>query len=595
MPVELPIITGNSGAINCESLDTNRYLVTGGLLSRVVMSRSSFKLAGRPVFTSDNRSDILHTVLPKEGTTIPGIPPSTKITSTFWAGQCGTCGPSGVNHRINDEPRVFLYTDEHGPPMIGSAGDCCPTVRIEGGNFDLFQAFIMHNINQGLKIKEGSILIVALVTHLCRVGQELYLDQLTYFASEMAKLKLTVLPCLPPYPAGYDDRSMMNLHQFFIRLQACHYGNLAVANNLRFCLWEPLLKLALELKVMRTEMHTPHVRVHELGEDVLVSCASDFICGFNYKDGATWTHQIPNHVEQGFVTLLLASLEPILAGSKIRPVTPSPESVRAGMTRDFVDNCQVDGKSIFLIGSSILDRAAGKLIELAEPVGVEVVNMSQVGSYKVKFLGTGIDLSLLLAPLAQGSAEDVCIIHLMGNEMLMKKSVFPNRTTTHLSNPKILPDQAAKDLIKDMEKFVHFARSTMGFPGKIIVVGPQPRHLVGCCGQVKHKIVALDKKEVDMKLYTDTFNKYAQETITLSDNVEFIRYDTIHGAEFKSDNLLDGVHLGKDAERAFAHWLMSTLERKHSPAVAPCANAPAFSTMLNAVKIAAVDPTEMEQ
>ena len=479
--------------------------------------------------------------------------------------------------------------------MVGSAGDCWPTVRIEGGNFDLFTKYLQHNINQGLKVKEGSFLIVALVTHLCRVGQELYWDQLTYFASEMSKLNLTVLPCLPPFPAGYDDRASMNMHQFYIRLQACHYGNLTVSNNLRFCLWEPLLKLALDLKVMRGEMSTPHVRVHELGDEALVSCASDFICGFTYKDGAAWTHQIPNHVEHGFLNHLFNSLEPILAGCKTRPVMPTAESVRAGLTRDFVDNCQVDGKSIFLVGSSILDKAAVKLIEMAEPVGVEVVNMSQVGSYKTKFLGQGIDLSVLLSPISQGTAEDVLIFHLMGNEMLLKKSFFTNRNKTHLSNPKILPDESAKQIIKDMESFVHFARSTMGFPGKIIVVGPQPRHLEACCGQVKHKILALDKKEVDMKIYTDVFNKYVLQAINLSDNVEFIMYTAIHGTEFVTNDLVDGVHLSKDAERAFAFWLMSTLERKHSPAVQPCANAPAFSAMLNAVKIVAAEPAAMEQ
>ena len=439
------------------------------------------------------------------------------------------------------------------------------------------------------------MLIVALITHVCRVGQELFWEQLTNFAYEMAKHKLTVLPCIPPFPTGYDDRSMMNLHQYYIRLQACHYGNLTVANNLRFCLWEPLLKLALELKIMKGDMNTPHVRVSELGEDVLVSCESDFLLGFTYKDGATWTHQIPNHVESGFLTLLFNSLEPILAACNTRPITPSAESIRAGLSRDFVDNSHVEGKSIFLIGSSILDRAAAKLIELAEPVGVEVVNMSQVGSYKTKFLGAGIDLSVLLSPLSQGSAEDVCIIHLMGNEMLLKKSVFPNRTTTHLSNPKILTEEAAAVLIKDMESFIHFSRSTMGFPGKIIVVGPQPRHLNTCCGQVKHAILALDNKAVDMKLYTDTFNKYVMQKINLSDNVEFIRYSSIHGNDFDHKDLLDGVHLNKNAERAFVSWLMSTLERKHSPAVPPCKNAPSFPAMLNAVKIAAFDATNMEQ
>ena len=58
--------------------------------------------------------------------------------------------------------------------------------------------------------------------------------------------------------------SLMNLHQFFIRLQGCHYGNQVVSKNPRFCLWEPVLKLALDLKAEVVELPTPHVRVKEL-------------------------------------------------------------------------------------------------------------------------------------------------------------------------------------------------------------------------------------------------------------------------------------------------------------------------------------------
>ena len=181
----------------------------------------------------------------------------------------------------------------------------------------------------------------------------------------------------------------------------------------------------------------------------------------------------------------------------------------------------------------------------------------------------------------------------MGNEMLMKISVYPNRTATHFSNPKILTEEAATELIKEMESFVHFPRSTMGFPGKIIVVGPQPRYLQTCCGQVKHRS-SLDKKAVDMKLYTDTCNKYMMQKINLSDKVEFIRYSSVHGNDFDHNDLIDCVHLNKDAERVFAYWLMNTLERKHSPVVPPCKN-PSFPALLNAVKIAAFGNSEMEQ
>ena len=581
-------------------LNKDRYIVTGGLAKKQSSGRCNFTLAGRPVFSADNRLEAVHTVLPKEGIDLPDILADTKISCMFWAGQCGTCGQSGVHHRINDVPRIFFFVDEHGPPLVGTQTECCPTIRIDGGSLDQFEAMLRHHIQNGLKIQPGSVVIVSLITHLVRVGQELYWDQLVNFSHTMAELNLSVMPCLPPFPSGYDDRALMNLHQFFIRLQGCHYGNQVVSKNPRFCLWEPVLKLALDLKSEVVDLPTPHVRVRELGEDALVDCSSNFLAGFCYQDKAIWTHQIPGHVESGFLTHLMDSLReaiPALTTGKARPKIPDNDSIKLGLTRDFVDQCDTEGKTIFLVGSSILDRTAEKLIEIAEPAGVEVINLSRVGSYKTKFLGTGNDLSVILSPLQQGTAEDMVVYHLLGNEMLLKKTHYCNRNTTHLSNPRILPDTDADLLVKEMESFAHFTRSVMGFPGKILIVGPQPRHIEECCGQKKHAIQDLAKKKVDMKVYTDLFNQFVQQRINLTDNVEFIKYSTIHGNDFDAGLLEDGVHLHKDAKRTFAEWILAALNRKHSPPVPPCKNAPVFSLLLDGAKMTVQTPeppAEME-
>ena len=574
-------------------INADRYIVTSGLSKKQTSGRSNFSLVGRPVFSADSRLDVVHTVLPKEGIELPNILADTKISCTFWAGQCGTCGQAGVHHRINDEARLFMFVDEHGPPMVGTMGDCCPTIRIDGGNFEQFDAMLKHHIKHGLKIQPGSIVVVALVTHLVRVGHDLFWDQLVKFSRTMAAHNLSVMPCLPPFPSGYDDRSLMTLHQFYIHLQCCHYGNQVISKNPRFCLWEPVLQLALDLKAEVVDLPTPHVRVKELGEDALADCSSNFLAGFCYVDKAPWTHQIPGHVESNFITNLMECLKtaiPVLIPASNRPKLPSADSIKAGHTRDFIDNCSTDGKTIFLVGSSILDQTSEQLIAIAEPAGVEVINLSRVGSYKTKFLGEGNDLSTILSPLQQGTAEDLLIFHLMGNEMVQKKSHYVNRNKTHLSNPKILPDASAKVLIKDMESFAHFARSTMGFPGKIIIVGPQPRHLETCCGQVKHALVDLARKAVDMKIYTDLFNQHVQQTIKLTDNVEFIKYSTIHGTDFTPGQLVDGVHLDLPTRKTFAEWIMAALSRASSPAVPPCKNASTFSQLLAAAEMTVAVP-----
>ena len=108
----------------------------------------------------------------------------------------------------------------------------------------------------------------------------------------------------------------------------------------------------------------------------------------------------------------------------------------------------------------------------------------------------------------------------------------------------------------------------------------------------------LARKTVDMKVYTDLFNQHVQQSIKLTDNVEFIKYSTIHGADFKAGQLVDGVHLDVPTKKAFAEWIMAALGRKHSPAVPPCKNAPTFSQLLAAAEMTVAVPAaenEMHQ
>ena len=101
-----------------------------------------------------------------------------------------------------------------------------------------------------------------------------------------------------------------------------------------------------------------------------MDCSSTFLAGFCYQDKAIWTHQIPGHVESGFLNHLMDCLReaiPALTAGNARPKVPDNNCIKLGLTRDFVDQCDTEGKTIFLVGSSILDRTAEKLVEFAVP------------------------------------------------------------------------------------------------------------------------------------------------------------------------------------------------------------------------------------
>ena len=566
------------------------YVQTSGYSMSQLTGRDDFRLTGRPLLDTDIRLERVTFKHPSPNTVIPGICAGTKITCTFRGGQCSSCGLAASNHRVNDAPRVLVIGDEHTPPLIGVDEDCCLVTRIDGGDFAQHQAFLEWQHGEGLRLKAGSVCVVMLITHIVRVGQDKFWWELMNFASWMETKGCTVLPCLPPFPDTYGADTMRSLQQFFVHLQAAHYGDTAAGKNLRFSLWEPVCETALELKVKPIQPNAQPVGIPELNNTAAATCNSYFFAGFAYKDGQPWTHHMPDNVEHSFVSKLITKVKEIVASmpNTSELVIPSSDSLTAGFMADYADGSRHEGKTIYLVGSSILDDCADNLINTASMAGVEVINLAKRGSHRKHYICEGVELASVLQPAEGGGAEDLAVINIFGNEMVKKKTAFCNRDKWHISHPQILTTAELNELVKEAETIVDTLKQ-VGFGGKVVVLGPTPRHLDQCCKQAQHALKDADGKLVDWKVYTDVVNDYIEKAINLQENVQFFPYQKIFGNSFNIGCLKDGVHLDEEADKTLSNFLFRCLELGASSAKGAVQNRQPFSALLLKEKIAPKD------
>ena len=141
-----------------------------------------------------------------------------------------------------------------------------------------------------------------------------------------------------------------------------------------------------------------------------------------------------------------------------------------------------------------------------------------------------------------------------------------------------------KKLVTDIEKMVDTIRG-VGFGGKVLVLGPIPRHLEKCCNQPQHLLKDAEGKAVMWDIYTEVLTLQLEKAIKLTSNVEFVSFKEIFGSQFDKSLLKDGVHLDKEAEKALANFIYRGLERPATGERSAVANRLLFSSMLARVKI----------
>ena len=551
-------------------------------------------MTGNPDFDCDQRLSRCNLVLPKAGISIPGIVKGTKISCTYRGGQCTSCRLPSSTHRVNDTPVIILLTDEFGPCMLGNDNDCFLVIRINGGSIQQFKDVLNWQEKQGQRIQAGSICILSLVTHVCRVGHDYYWAESRAFAEWGKARGLFVMPTLPPFPSTIKSKHRIELQKVFTHIQLLHYGNSISNKDLRFCLWEPLVLAALETPNIMVDAIPATFRVQEYGEPGLGSvarCNNRFIQGFSNIDGA-----VTSKVERLYVTHLtdiMRKVVPLIVPGEMTPTVPSIRSINQTIHRDFGENADHDGKTIYLVGNSILGSLEESLLQLAEPAGVEVISLCKSGSYKKVFLKDDINLANEWAPISEGDSSDILVFSVIGNEMLFKKAFYNNGGKCHISQPSMLSDVQAVALVRDVSNMLNTLRTM--FSGKIIVLGPTPRHLSECCGQSKHKILDKDGEVVDMCKYTDAVTDYCNKALALPSNVEFIGYKEQFGGEFNESFLGDGVHLDKDAKMNLSCFVMSLLEKEPSLARPAMGNVPSFLALVEQHGVRALGESDMEE
>ena len=129
------------------------------------------------------------------------------------------------------------------PPVNGSQGDCCLTIRVDSGSFQQVKAVILFHLKQGLGIKPGSIGFVCLTAHLMRYGHERYWEEMTDFIKwARLLLKVEILPGLLPFPEGLDLANLIPIAQYLSHLQCVNVGCGATKSDHSFSLWKPFDK-----------------------------------------------------------------------------------------------------------------------------------------------------------------------------------------------------------------------------------------------------------------------------------------------------------------------------------------------------------------
>ena len=564
-----------------KEVDSSFYISTWIVQGKEVVLKTDFHLAGKPIFNADVRLDKVSYQLPRDQHPNTLLPTDTRASCTNYGGKCHTCSFAGTTHSLDDEPRVIILGDEHITPLVGNSKDCLLVWRIAGGSLAQFKALMNAQKDMGLKLKQGSIVVVCLVTHLMRVGYEGFWEEWKNFKDWARNHHgLTATIAIPPFPAGYKHSQIAAARRLFARMQFEHFGEVSQPDNLRYSLWKCYQEVADKIVgATIEEFSASPVKVGGGQEAFYLACEGKFMTGC--RNSADWDDGTPAGVERLFFTKLITLVKKIKPDTNL--MVPDEASILAGLNKEYNPLKEHEGKTIFLMGSSHMSRTSKKLLDLAVPAGVEVVPLCKGGD----FLDYFIKNPELLSALGKSTKNDVLFLNCLGNIMLNKDRKREDKDGWHLTNPRMLTDQEFEETVVDLNNALTNIKTT--FQGRVVVMGPYPRHLKDCCVQPSHWIRDDEKKKVDMVTYTDVFTDMVYRSANFPKGFFFAGYKEVLGKKFTIDMLEDRVHLKQQYYKQAANYCFQWLNKKHPmPGKSPEKSPPPLSTELNAAKIATV-------
>ena len=531
-----------------------------------------------PSFHGDNRIRRLHLVLPKADASVNILPAKTAASSSFIGSSCCTCRlPTGKkSHSITDRPICLIIGDEYVPLLCGDKGNCCPTMRIESGSLAQSRKLLEYHIEAGFKPKPGSVAVVLLLAHLLRVGHDDFWQELSEFSVWAATKHLTVLPGLPPYPTGLRHSDLMCIGQFMQHLVTANYGATVVSSRSRFLLWRPTVLSFEQHHAQGADIMTPPTKVVEMD-------GRRFDTTVRVSEGLTadWKHGIPRGIELAYLTNLAASLKDFSKKSTKSVTIPTNDEIFSGLENEPTPATSPHhGKTIFLLGHSILASSTLSLEKIVNPWGAKVVSLCMIGAtYKDLFEGNNLDA------LTGAKSTDVLVFSFLGNVMLRQQRVISDYAggskTMHLVKPSIIDNTAFSTLVQHTNRALTYLRTY--FPGKILFLLPTPRHLSPCCKQPDHIIVDHGDHPVGMLNYVTQFNHLISQLINLPHNTEIISYQEIFGTD--TPVLHDGVHLDKTEQPVLADFLANSFDRPETLPVPATGQSADFHALLVEKKV----------
>ena len=467
-----------------------------------------------------------------------------KCDMTLKGCRCWSCRLLNSDHKLANNKIIFL-SDQYFPAQVGEKAECVPVIRVEGGTFETAKQALLAQRSCGFRPGNGTLYVVGLTAHLCRIGAVLFWQQFDDFATWLkANMAGIAIPFLCPISKDLPDIFHLNYHQGLTILRARSIGDLDGAENWHYTLWKPLWEvLESESKTFDHPVPSVHITLPN-GEIKTLICSSKVWRGV----GGDFNNTTPAAIEKIFVKKLLSHIEKTVPPAQNVKIPP-PHAVEGGHKLNGISQRKPSKArpTIYLYGDSIMKETATVLAKLLDqnPANLEIVMLGK----KAKVLD-----SLQESPAPESlHADDVCVLHFIGNVSLQDARFRNLEDMWHYEKPEFLTDQDIHELVEVIVSVQRQVRKT--FKGHIKIIGPFPRLLLKCCDDQSHILHPVTPL-VSVIDYYDALNHYLAIHPKLKFfNSEFIPYNLIFEQGFDAGHLRDNIHLSESANEIFANFI----------------------------------------